>query len=525
MLWLRLTVLAAAFALVAAFLPRAGYAQTADAGPPAAEQPPADAGVPAAEQPSADASQPEVVEQPEPVEEVDASPPAPVEQPEPDEPPRPAPAPTPTLHKSTAERDNLDVLGMPVRFRVEPRFRARWSPDTSDRDVYGLLAGEIGDPRLDRLSAVMLGRFAWDVGRGPEEVGDELLDLDDRSASAYFRLYHGYAEARRLGPIAWARVGRMFLDSTPEWLHIDGARVRSKAWRAAGSLQLEVYGGLPVHFYQEERSGDVIAGAAAIARPWSGGRLRADWTYLGDDNYTFGQDDHLYGVGVWQAIGSDLSLYAAAHGVDDEARDVRGHVSYFCERCGLSGRLGYFQLLRTRRRLALSIDRFSGLLFEENEFSQVTGQVEKQIGAHAAVAAGADVRTIINDGDGTPLNRAYQRYWIGPRLRDWPLEALEIGAAAELWNGVGNMGGDVITAGGDVTYRYGRTAKLRAGTDYARYRYDFFLGQERVDSRRYFASAEGWYRSWGLRGRVRYELEDTDMGTFHTLWLSTGVSR
>lgn len=430
---------------------------------------------------------------------------------------------TKTAPESRAEKKSLTLFGLPLRARIEPRFRGRWAPDgATDRDLYGLVMGELGDSRRNHVAVAALGRLAWDMGIGRDQVDDSLKELDDTRGPVFFRLYHAYVEASRLGPLMFLRAGRLYLEETPEWVHVDGGHVRS-ALEKKKRVYVEAYGGSPVHIYQGERSGDVVTGGALGSRLWKGARLRADYMYLQDQNFAPGQRNHLYGPSLWQRLGPSVVLYAAGHGLDDRPRDIRARASMFHEGLGLNAQLAYFQLLSTRRRIALSGDRLIGVLYDEHEFWEIRGLVEKAIGPHVAIGGGADARTLVDAEDASPLNRTSQRYWLGPRFREFP-KSFEAGLTGELWYSGGDEGGNVLTVGADASYMIRRAARFRLATDYARYRYDFYLGQERLDSRRFIASAEGWLRRWGLKAGVQYELESALEGIFHTLWATLGVS-
>lgn len=374
------------------------------------------------------------------------------------------------------------------------------------------------------MSASALGRLQWDMGRGSDDVGAELVDLDDTGDSLAPRLYHAYVELTHLGPIADARVGRMYIAQAPEWLRIDGVTLRTRAIAAAHGLTFTAYGGLPVHAYQDERGGDLAAGVAAAARPWANATMRLEYSYFADDNYAPGQQNHIYGARLWQQIGDALTLHTAAHGVDDEARDVAADVTWLSSSLGALVQASYFQLLRDRGRLALPADILQGVLFAETPYWRARVFAEKSIGDHLALAGGTTIRALLDASDSAPLNRGYERYWLGPRAHALLGGRLDVGGSVEYWRSSGSLGGNTVAVGADASYRIDAQLRVRAGTDYASYRYDFFLGEEREASQRYFASVDGRYDALGLRGRIRYELEDTLDGLFHTLWLNAGVS-
>jgi len=431
--------------------------------------------------------------------------------------------------KSPIEARSLTLFGLPVDAGLDTRARFRWAPDGEyDRDFYALVSGELGDPRRNHVSGGALGRLAVNLGASGETAA--LTDQDDTYGdglgTTYFRLYHAHVEGTDLGPLMFVRGGRIFVTETPDFLHFDGGRVRMALLKSR-RLWVEGYGGSPVHFYQGDRLGDVVTGAAIGARPWKGGRLRADWMWLRDVNYELGRNNHIYGGDVWQDAGPHVTFHAGAHAVEDEARDVRADTLLFHQRWGLSGQLGFFALLRERGRMALAADHLQGVMYDEQRFWQVRVLAEKSIGKHVAIGGGADVRELMDRADSTPLNRAFQRYWLGPRLRGLP-RGFEAGLAGELWRTPPESGGNafdryMLTVGADASYWLRRIARFQLGTDYARYRYDFFLGEEHEDSRRYWGAVEAWVRRWGLRGRVKYDLEDSLGGLYHTLWLMLGV--
>lgn len=425
---------------------------------------------------------------------------------------------------SDKKRAEAYLFGVPLHGTIKPSFRMRSAPDAEDKDFYTLLHGDVGESRRNHISASAMGRIGVDVSNHSSEEDEyQLRDPDDSFGRVHGRLYQGYVDGNRLGPVDRVRLGRQFNEETPEWLHFDGGSIRSAEWKKAGRLSLEGYGGLPVHFYQGERKGDVVAGAALNARPWQGGRLRADYLYLRDDNFAPGTDDHIYGGGIWQRLGSALTLHARANGMDDKARDVRGDISLFYDPWGLSAQLGYFELLNARTSTALSADHLEGVLFEEKKFRQVSGFTEKTVGEYLFVGAGTDLRFLVDPDDTGIFNHEFQRYWLGPTLHDWPVKALELSLTGELWDAPDEMGGTMMTAGGEIAYRLKPFAHFRLGSNYARYRYDFLLNEELEDSQIYYGQVDGWYKPWGLHGQVRYELEDASIGKYHTLWTTLGV--
>jgi hypothetical protein len=412
---------------------------------------------------------------------------------------QPAPAPA-----ASAPRDALDGY-------VSARYRARWTDDDRDHDLYLLAALDYADPERPALSAHVMARSAADLDGqdgGGGFVFDSLSDTYSNSVEA--KLYHAYVDYEPADAPASLRAGRQIDYATPEVAFFDGVAVRSRP-RGAKAFQAGVYGGLPVHLYESSPEGDSLFGSFVEARPWKGGRARLDWMHIEDDRRLGSFADDLVGVALWQALAREWSLDLAHTRIESEARDVRARARYSRGDGALAARLSYYELLETQQARALEVDPFTSALQEYFPYRQVGAGVSRQVTKRTRFDLGADVRRVSDDDDVGEYNRDWERYYATASVQDAFVPGLTLSVTADQWDGEGR---DIGTWGADATREIGERWRVSAGSYYSLYKYDLYANEERDDVRSYYARAR-FEKSDRLRFDLGYEFEDDDFEEYH----------
>ena len=166
-----------------------------------------------------------------------------------------------------------------------------------------------------------MGRGVFDLdGSGDDDIFNGLKDTFDSSVTG--DLYYAYVDYSGIEALPLTRLGRQQMADTPAIVTFDGLRLATKAMGEA-KVEVGAYGGIPVHFYESSPAGDAVLGTYVQARPWTGGRVRADYMYL-EDEKTLGEfQNDLLSFELWQAIQQKLFLEAGYSRLENEDRDVR----------------------------------------------------------------------------------------------------------------------------------------------------------------------------------------------------------
>jgi len=405
--------------------------------------------------------------------------------------------------------------GIPVHGTLTTRYRGRTAaPGGSDQDLYGTLSLDAGGDADDGWSAHVQAQAALDL----DGAGDPVFtSLQDSGGSALFaRLDEAHADWRGSGPVARASLGRQLHLDTPVITWFDGLRLES---RAVGRHELSagLFGGVPVHPYESSPAGDLLVGAFAEGLVGAATRVRLDWLHAADRNARGGHVDDLLAVSARRALGESLFLELSHSRIGGKARDVRLRASWLPAESDFAVEARYERLLTPQRDLAVPLDPFTATLRELAPYQQLTLVASKGLGKALELEAGADVRRLVDGADAGAFDHDFERWHATLTVEPPPLPGLSASFTADVWRGE-----DVIeTWDVDLTQRLGAT-RVSLGSSYALYDYDLFSADERDHVR------TSWVRARRTLARVSfevgYELQEDDVGTFHTVRVSTTCS-
>lgn len=392
-------------------------------------------------------------------------------------------------------------------------YQLRTGAGASDHDLYAIGALHAGDRAHHHLTAHAFARLSYDLDDDQRSAtADPFRSVDDAGARPVDgRLYEAYVDGHRLPGLSVLRVGRQTLNQTPRRLHLDGGRAES-AEVAPIRVSSGVFGGRPVHLYEQDGAGDAVLGGFLRVRPRTGTRARADVVYLEDENLYGEPRNVLERVAVWQRMGA-VDLHAAHVWLDESPREARARATWNEVPWGLVVRGRYAVVFGTEAALVSDLDPFSAVLRAQAPYHRFGALASKRLGAHVSIEGGYDGRRLLDPDDDAPFNRAYDRFHLLSAVRDVGRPGTSVAVTGSLWDS-----GDrtLASAGGELGYR--RRGQLRAavGTAYALYQDDALLSGAEQDVRSYYARL-GVDGPYGLGVDLRYQLDDASDGRYHLL--------
>ena len=432
----------------------------------------------------------------------------------PAEPAAPAPQASKDLHAVIE-----DFIGAPVHGELTTRYRARFTNDDTDQDLYEFADIRIGDEQKDRFSANLFLRSALDLDRAHSDRkgGFTFSSLADTFDSRFTTLlYTAYGTLRpRSGPVETVRVGRQYV-YTGETFHFDGASATTKPLLDKLKLQFTAFGGVPVHFYESSSRGDWLAGLRAAAEPWKKGRVALDYTHDQDRTSILGDiRNDLAAASVWQGIGERTSLYGHFTWLDDP-RDATVRGTYAIPDADFLVQASYYRLFREKREFATEFDPYYSVIQELRRYHQATLRASKGLGKDVDVEIGGSIRRLLSGEATTPFNRDTRRIYVTPTFSNFPWDAASVSLTGESYTGDGEA---VQTWAFDFTQKFSKTTKLSVGSDYSLYAFGPLGADERSHVRTAYARLRTSL-SASLSADIQFTWEKDDVETFHVLTLA-----
>ncbi|MCE9583412.1 MAG: hypothetical protein K8T20_13080 [Planctomycetes bacterium] len=422
-----------------------------------------------------------------------------------------------------------DILGFPVHGRLALKFRGRWesSKDSKehDTDLYQEVSADIGNVKKHMITAHFSLRVSEDLdGENDNKKAHVFDSLQDTYGHAWHGdLYYAHVDLHRLLFLDLVRVGRQSLDETPMVLYMDGLRADTMAWKQFFSLQGGVYAGAPVHYFESAWRGDSIIGAFIQARPWTGARVRAEYTRIRDATTGGTQRDNLWNFSAWQQIADVLTLNGRFSILNTMSRDHLLRADLYVTDWDFRVDASWYRLYRTQNLTTIDTDFFTSALHSYFPYDQFRLLVAKGIGKHINLQAGGDLRAVSPYDDEGPGNRSFVRFFFSPGITNWPIDGLSASVTLEYWNIRHTRNGDTQSAGFDVSYKGIKGLKISAGSNFALWKYDVFDDLERQHVQTYYARVS--YSPWKpLKFEVGYELEDTKSDDFHKVKVSVSYT-
>src|SRR5262245_14813082 len=443
----------------------------------------------------------------------DEKPPAPV----PDTTAAPAPAPRETPPAASDLSSAIDgFVGADVHGSLTVRYLARWTSDRTDQDLIQYLDAGVGDENKDRWSGSLSLRLVEDLdgGRDSDNGENVFYSLNDTFHSSLTALlYTAYATVRPAsGAVEWARFGRQY-GYYAETFQFDGVSASTQPVVDSLKLRFTGYGGIPVHYYEAQSSGDWLAGLRAGAEPWKGARAAFDYTHVEDELASLGRGEatnDLFAASLWQRVGRSLDLYGQYTWLDDP-RDVTFRSTFALPENAFTLQASYYRLLEDKVQTATEFDAYTAVLGEVNRYEQVDVHASKGFGDHFDVDAGVQARWLLSGEDEGPFNHYTTRFYVTPTVSDVIAKGLSLSVTYDAYSG--DFGEDLQAWAADVTYRYSKTSRVSVGTDYSLYKFGPLDDSERTHVRSAYVQFKTAL-SGPVSADVQYTWEKDDVETF-----------
>jgi hypothetical protein len=406
------------------------------------------------------------------------------------------------------------------RFTTGYQDPALYTDEEADHDLRLYLAGGVRDAADRFYGNLSLGAWFDVDGQRPSLAPAALGSLYDLDSSVWFDVFSLYGEYHSTGFMRLARLGRQ----TAEYglpATFDGAHVELRATAPAPYLDLFLYGGRTVHFFEADADlfEDWVAAAGAVVRPMERLRLVLDYRFtMEDTNVTEGLKDHTYGLEALYAPLDWLSVKAYGRGISDAFSHAGGAARFAWYPLGLG--------------LDLKVDSQLAELREVNELDNPYYAILGASMPHTRW--GADLWKSFDTGAGTyglhlgwtgranhedesTFNRNYGKLYCLFEARDIGVKGPFLSLSVE------NHFADVtptfdeegvLTAGGSAGYQ-DKLMKAEAGTYYQRFKYDYYADVQEYENVRTFYGAFTFKPlDWlGIRAHYAYEQLDRDIHT------------
>jgi hypothetical protein len=237
--------------------------------------------------------------------------------------------------------------------------------------------------------------------------------------------------------------------------------------------------------------------------------------HLGDDErYGDGSND-LVQVNVQHRLSKEVRLEGDYSLLDGDPNDLRLKGFMLWPEQDLSLRLSYYRLLEAQANLAYELNPYYNTLNTYYPYDQGQVMASKVFGEVFELYGGVDLRRVEDEGDIGRFNRDFDRYYLtAALLEQLPLDST-LSVTGERWDSPGN---DVESWGVDLSSKLSEALKTSIGSYYSLYKYYFDLSDEREDVRTFYAEVKHEF-SESLKAMARYEYEDQDLDSFHSIRL------
>lgn len=401
----------------------------------------------------------------------------------------------------------------PVHGSLVSRYIGRWTTGEHDNDLTEVLSLELGDKKKDPVTGYVQAEGLAELdGNNGSGTFHSLADTYEGAVTG--RLYDAYADLHTVSSLETFRIGRQTIVDTPAVAYFDG--LRAETVEVGGSRsRFGLYGGVPVKIYAPTASGDAMVGLFGETRPWTGGRLRADYMHVQDESVFGPRKDDLIGIGASQTIGESFRIEGEHTRLENDPRDLRVRASYYAQDSDLVLQASWYRLLETQGNLTAPFDPFYATLYELFPYSQVGLLASKSFGSHFDLQTGVDFRRVSDEQDITQFNRDFNRIFATTGIRGVLPAQLDLSLTGEVWDSPST---NISTYGADLSRKFNEKLDAGIGTYYSLFKYDLYQNRELDDVRTWYLKV-AWKRAASTLFDLRYEFENDPNADYHSLRL------
>lgn len=436
------------------------------------------------------------------------------------------PSDGPPQEETTSEESaGLEDL-LTYRGSISVRWRGRFADSAHDNDLSMYVRTQINDAWNDDTSFTLFGRVTQDLD-GYQNGRDgstyfNIVDTFDHATNA--RLYRAHLDVRGKAfgagdAIERVRVGRQEAILGATYL-FDGMSVTTTKIEDAANLQFTAYGGSPVRFFEDSRSGDWLAGAMARWDVCSRVQMEVEYTHI-DERYrgfrlANGRAASDYArISVTANPIDRLEIQGRYGWLEGNTRDIELTSRLQIPEIGTDVTGSLLVFTNTQRDHAFEYDPYFGILGALQAYVQYGLQARTRIDDTWSFSEGFSVRQLTDEANEGQFNREYGRAFVSVMADELPLPDTTISLSGDWYVAQGD---DIVGASLDVSWRPLDDFQASFGTAYYLYRLDFFAQQERSDVQAYYLRMQKQLGG-GFSVDARYELEEAEGDIFHGLYL------
>jgi hypothetical protein len=391
-------------------------------------------------------------------------------------------------------------------------YRTAATPDErfSDQDIFGELRLDAVMPKENRYEFHFFGTARDDLSNNRnQQTFYPLEDIGDTYTSrAHGYLYEAHFDINDLFPrFTQVRLGRQ-AGTRDEQVFFDGIAADIGA---APGLNLTLYGGAAVHFYEiaNHWGDDTLAGAGLDYAPGSRTRVSLDYLSVTDEHSyptAVDQHDRMISLKLWQGFTPFIKASVKYRCLDGEPRDLGVRAVSAFPGADAEVNVSYFRQFRTQFELSNELSPYYDVLGQSSPYQSFDVKLRKLFGPHYAVDAGYFKRSLLEENQESAFDRDYSRLFLLFELIDLPKEGLSFTLTGERWETAGR---EYSSAGLDAGYAFKnrKHARINAGTYYSLYKYDYYIEEGlREKVRTYYVS--GRYpldKNVSINGSYEYE--------------------
>jgi hypothetical protein len=380
-----------------------------------------------------------------------------------------------------------------------------------DADMFEELRFDVTMPKEQKYEFHFLGTARQDID-GNQEPGnfsplEDIGDTGNHRIKGY--LYEAHLDVNRpLSSVPQIRIGRQ-AGTRDEPIFFDGIAVDVEA---AKNLNMTVYGGAAVHFYElnNDWGDDTLGGAGIDYTPLKSTALSMDWLSVEDEQQFLSSRtlrDNLLSFKLWQRFSSSVKIMGKYRFISGDPRDVSGRALITFSPADIELNVNYYRQFHPQNELANEFSLYYDVIGQSNPYQTYDIKARKLFGESAALDIGYYKRELLDEQQRSVFNREYKRSYAVLQFLDILTDGLTFSVTGERWDSHERKFG---SAGGDVGYsfkRNGKTAIVSAGSYFSLYKYDYYIERgERSKVRTYYVN--GRYplgRGYSVNGGYDYE--------------------
>ena len=382
-----------------------------------------------------------------------------------------------------------------------------------DQDAYGELRIDATTPKTGRYEFHFMGNVRNDLdGNRDLHTYSPFEDIGDTGPDhTVGYLYEAHLDINNpFSRVTQIRMGRQ-ASTRDEPVYFDGIAMDV---RPATAMNLTLYGGAGVNFYEIDRSegDDTVAGAGIDLYPTTSTGISLDYLSVKDERayleLTNVQDD-LASLKIWQRFTPSVKAIAKFRYQNGEARDLNLRLLGSFPGSGTEFGAGYLRQFNIQDVQSNPLSPFVDVLGQSTPYQSYEIKVRQFFGARYAVDLAYFKKDLIGNDPPGAFNREYSRATAGFEIADLLLRNLSLTLTGDAWRSDSQS----FTSGGaDIGYSFGKkgnAARINAGTYYSLYKYDYYLQLgERERVRTYYLNVRAPLAKQ-LSLNVQYEYEQT----------------